>query len=153
MQSPPDTQAERLQWLADRSAIADLMAEYTRCIDSKDFAGQASLLADDGRLELPFASFDKQQMTTGEHTSLLERYGALQHTIGNPVIEIDADRATLRCNFHAVHVHGDPGRMGGSEHATVGGIYDVTLRREDGRWRLVTINTSFVWTAGELAHG
>lgn len=153
MQSPPEALAERIQWLTDRAAITDLMTEYTRCIDAKDFVRQASLLTDDGHLNLPFARFDKHQMTTGEHTSLLERYGALQHTISDPIIEVIGDSAALRCNFHAVHVHGEPGRMGGADHATVGGIYDVTLRREDNRWRLLLVNTIFVWTAGELAHG
>lgn len=153
MQSAPETLAERVQWLSDRAAVTDLMGEYTRCIDTKDFARQASLLTEDGHLQLPFGRFDKRQLTSGEHTSLLERYGALQHTISNLLIDISGDTAALRCNFHAVHVYGDPGAMGGSDHATVGGIYDVTLRREGGRWRVVVINTIFLWTAEELGHG
>ena len=130
-----------IRLLHDKNEFSDRFINYML---------ERNLRAEEDLIDQLFNSSEKRLART---LLLLARYGALQHTISNPVIEIDADAATLRCNFHAVNVHGDPGRMGGSDHATVGGIYDVTLRREDGRWRLVTVNTIFVWTAGELAHG
>lgn len=153
MQLPPIESLELLQWLTDRAEIADLMAEYTRCLDTKDFEGQARLFAEDGYLELPFATFTKAALPTPQHTEVLGQYAALQHQISSQITEVTGETAHLRCNFEAVHVHGEVSDLGGSQHGTVGGVYEVTFRKEDGRWRLVVVKTTFLWSAGELLHG
>lgn len=148
MQSPPSDTDSQLEWLLDRAQILDVMAEYTRCIDTGEFEKQAELLCDDGYIELPFTRIEKSQLpaTAGEHFGA---YGGVQHQFANPLIEVHGDEASLRCNFEAVVVHGDPGDFGGPEHADVGGVYEVSLRREGERWRIARVKTVFLWTSGQ----
>ena len=49
----PHSLEQRLQQLEDREQIRDLLAEYIRCLDSRDHATYAQLFAQDG--ELTFA--------------------------------------------------------------------------------------------------
>lgn len=148
----PAQPSDQLQWLFDRTAMFDLQVEFTRCLDTKEFARLAELFTDDGYIDLPFERFGKAVIaeTAARH---LAGYGTLQHQISNPSISIEGDEAAMRCNFEAVHVKGEVGEMGGAEYAVVGGVYEVSARREGGKWKLVTVKDNFVWTCGELAHG
>jgi hypothetical protein len=148
VQRPPSSAASQLQWLVDRAAIHDLLIEYGRRIDAKDFVGMAELFTDDGSIELPFASFSKAAITQPVHTEVLGRYAALQHVYANLAISIDGDEAESRSYFDAVHVHDGP-----EDHVDVGGSYTTSYRRVGGDWHLVVVRVSFVWTSGQQVPG
>ena len=152
VQHPPTDIADQLRWLVDRAAVFDVMVEYTRCIDAREFERQTELMTDDGYIVLPFARIERCDLPRvgNEH---LGGYGALQHQIANPLITIEGDRATLRCNFEAVHVNGDPGDLGGTDHGDVGGVYEASLRRQPGGWKLARVKTVFLWRSGRGAPG
>ena len=147
MQQPPTGLEAQVQWLVDRAAIEELLLEYGRCIDSKDFQGQADLFTEDGRVELPFAVFTRDEIpeTSASH---LQHYSALHHQYSNLSITVDGDSATSISYFNAVHVHGTE-----FEHGTVGGSYETTYRRVDGQWRLVVVRDVFTWRVGGGAPG
>ena len=147
MQQPPTTYEAQVQWLVDRAAIHDLLVEYGRRIDAKDFHGQAELFVEDGRVELPFAVFTKDEIPEVS-ASHLAGFAALHHQYSNVLITVDGDEASSVSYFNAVHVHGPE-----TEHGTVGGAYETTYRRVDGQWRLVVVRDIFTWRAGAGAPG
>lgn len=145
LSTPPTTDAERLQWLVDRAEIHDLLVEYARTVDDRDFQGWQDLYASDGRFILPFGAVSKERLAEYA-AAVLRPYPHTHHLQGNRAINIDGDRANVRCYLVSRHVvEGEDS----SRHADVGGWFNITCRREDGRWRLVEVRAAFVWLSGE----
>jgi hypothetical protein len=71
-----------------------------------------------------------------------------QHVLTNLVVAVEGDRATVRANLIAVHVHraGEPG-----VHFDMGGWYRFAARRTADGWRLSHVRLTPVWTAGATA--
>lgn len=68
IQPPPTELAQQVQWLVDRAAISDLIVEFARCLDVRDWEGYVANFADDGVLELPFASFEGREAIAARAT-------------------------------------------------------------------------------------
>ncbi len=49
---PPADPTKQLQWLIDRAAISDLLIDFARALDDKDWAGYAANYTDDGVLAI-----------------------------------------------------------------------------------------------------
>jgi SnoaL-like domain len=143
MTAPIDRE-DQLQWLVDRALIGDLLIAYARGADTKDWAGIAALFSEDGAVISPFGSFPGRQFAEIA-APLMTPFWATHHISTNHAIEIDGDRASSRSYLQATHLT-DPGDP--SIHADIGGWYDHTFVRIDGRWWIQTMELSFVWTAG-----
>lgn len=137
--------ADQLQWLIDRAAISDLLIDFARCLDVRDWDGYVANFADDGILELPFGTFTGRAEIAATATHGLDAFDATQHVSTNHTISIDGDAAESRSYLLVAHVPvaGDPGR-----HGDAGGWYDCTYRREAGGWRFTQVRLSVVWTSG-----
>ena len=137
----------RVRHLTDREEIRELLMEYGRCLDAKDFDRKVELFAPEGRLELPFGVLTTSDMVEMD-TKFVGGYAALWHAYSNLSITVSGDEASAYCYFNSVHVHGAD-----TDHGTIGGAYEISLRRIDGAWRIVVIRDIFVWRSGDQAPG
>jgi uncharacterized protein (TIGR02246 family) len=128
----PQTVERRLQRLEDENEIRNLLLDYGRHLDGRDFKSYASLFAKDGEWVGGFGSvtgpaniqaFMEKNMGTGPNRR--NDY----HLLSNFVITVNGDTATAWSRWAFVV----PGQSG----ATIAqaGRYDDTLVRENGRWR------------------
>jgi uncharacterized protein (TIGR02246 family) len=122
----------RLQHLEDENEIRNLLLDYGRFLDSRDFKSYASLFARDGEWVGGFGSvagpaniqaFMEKNMGAGPNRR--NDY----HLLSNFVITVSGDTATAWSRWAFVV----PGQSG----ATIAqaGRYDDMLVRENGRWR------------------
>ena len=123
----------RLQQLEDKHEIEQLLLDYGRYLDNRDFAGYGRLFAKDGEWVGGFGTasggpagiqaFMEKAMGTGPNTA--HNY----HLLTNFVITVNGDMATAWSRWSFV-VPGPTGAM-----IAQAGRYDDTLVRENGHWR------------------
>jgi hypothetical protein len=78
----------------------------------------------------------------------LEPLQATHHLIGNHVTVVDGDEASVACNVTGTHVA--PNATGGPLW-TVGGRYDLRMRREAEGWRIAALKLTVRWATGNQA--
>jgi ketosteroid isomerase-like protein len=140
---PSDRDAQ-LRWLVDRAAIGDLLVEYARCVDERDWPGFAALYTADAVLEI--AGSRRQGHAEIEAAGeLVASYGATHHMSATYGIGIDGDRATARANCIASHV---PDMARPREHADGGVVYECTCERTPDGWRFSRVRGRRVWVSG-----
>lgn len=139
-----------LQELVDRAAISDLLIDFARCLDVRDWDGYLANFADDGVLELPFGTFTGRAEIAATATRGLDAFDATHHVSTNHAIKVDGDTARSRSYLLVAHVPdaGDRGR-----HGDAGGWYDCSYRREPDGWRFTHVALSIVWTTGSALPG
>ena len=123
---------DRLRRLEDREEIRDLLNEYGRTLDGRDFAAYAGLFAADGEWQGGLGS----ARTPAGIQAMLEKAigpgppsGAF-HIMSNMVIAVDGDEATARSRWTWVTRSPE-----GQPTVARAGHYDDVSVREDGRWR------------------
>jgi hypothetical protein len=142
----PTELAEQVQWLVDRAAISDLLVEFARSLDEKDWATHVALYLPDGVLMVgdAFRLQGHEKLIRTASPRALGQYAATWHGSSNHAITIDGDTARTRSYLIGVHVLGDDP----ADHADGGGWYDCTLRRTPQGWRFETVRINEVWRAG-----
>jgi len=132
----------RLRSLLDRADICELLAEYARCLDAKDFAGYAALFTEDGALRKPGGGHRGRAGLAEYVEAELGHYHRTHHLSANHRVEVDGDRATSHSSMHAVHLRSadDP-----TDWWSVGGWYDNTYQRVDTTWLIHTVDITPVW--------
>ena len=147
------TAADQLQWLVDRAHISDLLVEFARALDERDWDAYAATYADDAEFRIGDAVVLRGRDTIRDVTASARgvgRYAGTWHGSSNHAIRISGDGATTRSYLHGVHLLG-----GGSfHHADGSGWYDCALRRTAdtglaGGWRFTAVRITEVWHAGE----
>ena len=122
----------RLQRLEDENEIRNLLLDYGRFLDSRDFKSYAALFARDGEWVGGFGSvtgpaniqaFMEKNMGAGPNRR--NDY----HLLSNFIISVNGDTATAWSRWSFVV----PGQSGAA--IAQAGRYDDTLVRENGRWR------------------
>lgn len=138
--------AEQVQWLVDRAAISDLLVEFARTLDEKEWEAHVALYLPDGVFSagdvLRLEGHD-QLIRTGSQRAL-GQYAGTWHLSANHAITIDGDTARVRSYLFGVHLI-----EGLERHADGGGWYDSTLRRTPEGWRFATVRVNELWRAGE----
>jgi hypothetical protein len=138
-----------LQALLDREAVGNVLHRYAKAIDSKDWALLETVFTED--VEADFRSFGGREVQKGRDTwvaavkSTIAGLDATQHMTGNHVARVDGDRATLNAYIIAAHWLHDA--RGDGEY-TVGGDYDIELRREADGWRICRYTLNVAWHRG-----
>jgi uncharacterized protein (TIGR02246 family) len=135
------TDSERLSALLDSEAIRTLITRFGRCQDERRWADYAALFAEDGVLELPFATVAGRPAISAQVQSDLGVYVATQHVSTNHDVELDADTALARATFIATHVTA----ADGTTFWQGGGVYRFELRRVDGIWQIARVTLAPVW--------
>ena len=124
--------AARLQKFEDKEEIQNLLLDYGRHLDSRDFGAYSRLFAQDGEWSGGLGSvsgpaniqaFMEKSIGTGPNK------GKNYHLLSNFVITVNGDTATAWSRWAFV-VPGERGAV-----ISQAGRYDDTLVREDGRWK------------------
>ncbi|MGN7950347.1 nuclear transport factor 2 family protein [Microbacterium sp. 22215] len=133
---------EDIQLLVDERAISRLLITFSRCIDTKDFDGYASLFAVDGELVTPWGGGHKGRDGLAAYVGKdLGGYAALHHVSAGHDIHIDGDHATVRATLLATHVNDDTA----TNFWSVGGHYDLQLIRDGRGWLLTRVEIKPAW--------
>lgn len=148
---PPAGSAAQLQWLVDRAAIRDLLIDFARALDDRDWEGYAGNYAPDGELAIsPTVRHTGRAGLADFVAAGLGRYAGTHHISSNHTIAVDGDTATTRSYLIAAHVldAADPSR-----HADGAGWYRCRLRRTDEGWRFTHVSLEIRYVSGEpIAH-
>jgi uncharacterized protein (TIGR02246 family) len=117
--------------LEEKDAIRDVLSEYCFCLDGGLHEEMAMLFTPDGVWETAFGS-GRGRNGIRELLSRIGRPGGVEprsvHVVGNVVIKIDGDRATVRSNW----LEPQNSRRGPVIEAA-GAYYDVMVKI-DGKW-------------------
>lgn len=138
-----------LKALLDREAVGNVINRYARAIDTRDWALLETVFTED--LEADFRSFGGREVQKGRDNwiatvkSTIAGLDATQHMIGNHAAQVDGDSATLNAYLIAAHWLYDT--RGDAEY-TVGGNYDIELRREADGWRICKYTLNLAWHRG-----
>jgi ketosteroid isomerase-like protein len=140
----PADPAEQVRWLVDRAAISDLLVEYARCVDRRDWPSFAALYTPGGVLEV--AGTRREGTEAIERAAeLLVDYANTHHVTTNHAIHIDGDSARATAYCIASHV---PDAVKPADHADAGVIYHCTLARVSDGWRFTCVRGERVWISG-----
>jgi hypothetical protein len=128
----------RLRRLEDEKEIRELIVEYGRRLDARDFSGYARLFASEGewigglgRAKGPAAI--EAMLVKGLGSDAADpRTVTSFHLFGNFQIEITGDRATGYSRLLYLTRSAD-----GTPVSSRGGHYDDTFIREDGHWKFL----------------
>lgn len=138
------------RFAADHVEISTVLFRYARAIDSKDFAALAAVFAPDavidyavpGGTKLPFA-----EMVPWLRQSLA-LFRRTQHTVTNPIIEIDGDGA--RSTAYLTATHEQVGKTGRRTTFVDHGIYSDEWVRSCEGWRIRVRRLERIFLHGEF---
>jgi uncharacterized protein (TIGR02246 family) len=145
---PPTDPTQQLQWLVDRAAISDVLVDFARALDEKDWEGYANHYADDGVLSFPGGAGHEGRTGMADFAAArLGIYAGTHHLSSNYAISVEGDVATARAYLIGVHIFdaADPTR-----HADGGGWYNCRLRRTADGWRLTEVALQVSYLSGEM---
>ncbi len=137
---------------SEHLAVAETVYRYATGVDRRDWLLFRSLFADVVTIDFSSYSPDSppRQMPADEWVAgivpLFSGLAATQHSMTNPLSTIDGDAAAITMYVQAHHVL-DP--KDASSWFTIGGYYEDTLARIDGRWLLTGIRLTVTWRAGD----
>ncbi len=139
---------QQVRWLVDRALISDLLVEFARALDERDWDAYGATYAEDAVFEIgDVVRLEGRAAIQGATASEkgVGGYAGTWHGSSNHAISIDGDTATTRSYLHGVHM------LGSStfHHADGSGWYDCTLRRTPDGWRFTRVRIHEVWHAGE----
>ena len=141
----------------DKLMIAETIYLYAIGIDTKDFDLYGSIFAD--QVNIDFSSYEGSSvpettvLTRDQWVSrvrpLFTGLAATQHSMTNPVVNIDGDTASCRMYMQAHHVF-EPEKE--DSWFTIGGYYDDTLTRDTespSGWKLTGVKLTVLWRKGQ----
>jgi hypothetical protein len=141
----------------DKLAVNETVYRYALGVDTRDFTLYRSIFTP--RLEIDFTSYygggEPAVMTADEWVAgvrpVFTGLAATQHSMTNPIAEIDGDTARCRMYVRAHHVHlaDDP-----TSWFTIGGVYDDRLVRSSEApvgWLISAVTLTVFWRAGDPA--
>jgi hypothetical protein len=158
--SEMETLQRQVQMLVDRAEISDLIDRFSRDLDDYtldgrpfDVAWVRSYFTDDASVEYPVGA-----ATGAESISALidgrgmAPFQRTQHVTANHIVVLDADRASVRFNLIATHVHAEEVRRRLGERPgarfTVGDYYEGEVVRTSAGWRFRRQTLHVTWTEG-----
>ncbi len=133
--TPPQSLEARIQRIDDRMAIEQLLMEYGRAVDNRDFASFAALFTDDGEWKGAQGSYhgpkqiqeSMEKMFTAAAADIPK--GKNFHLLTNVIIDLHGDHATASSKFIFYKTNG------AKPEAEVAGRYEDRLVRIGGSWR------------------
>jgi hypothetical protein len=139
---------------SDKLAVAETVYRYATGVDRREWALYRSLFAD--TVTIDFSSYGPdlppRQMGADEWVAglvpLFTGLAATQHSMTNPLATIDGGTAAITMYVQALHVF-EP--TDAASWYTIGGYYEDTLARVDGRWVLTGVRLTVTSRAGDPA--
>lgn len=137
---------------SDHEAITRKLYEYAYGIDTRDWDLYRSIFAD--TITADFSSYNGDPAATlpaddwvSGLKPLFTGLDATQHSMSNPLVDIDGDSARCRTYMQAAHFLEDwP-----APEFTIGGYYDDRLVRTSAGWRISAFTLTVWWRRGDDA--
>ncbi|MEM7288290.1 MAG: nuclear transport factor 2 family protein [Actinomycetota bacterium] len=138
---------------ADFTEITSRVYQYAYGIDLRDWDLYRSIFADE--VTVDFSSYNRgggpRTMSSDDWVAnlvpLFTGLDASQHSMSNPLVDIDADEARCRMYMQAAHfLFDDP-----EPEFTIGGYYDDRLLRTGSGWRVTAVTLTVWWRRGNEA--
>jgi hypothetical protein len=134
----------------DTTEITRRLYEYALGIDTRDWGLYRSIFCDE--VAMDFSSFNgepgalqKADDWVAGVSVLFNGLDATQHSMSNPMVDIDGD--TARCRMYMQAEHFLQNEQGGVDF-TIGGYYDDRLVRTDGGWKIAAVTLNVLWSRG-----
>ena len=137
---------QKLQELADRLEISELIATYGQIADQKRFEDSRSCCTEDVLADFGFGRAHGVDTLIGYGRQALGVFERTQHFISNVLIELAGDSATVTANVLAVHI---PRADDPKTHFDLGGRYQFSTVRTDAGWRISRVRFDAVWSQGD----
>ena len=138
--------SDRVQELADRLDIADVLARYCQALDGREWDLLATVFAPDARAD--YGSVGTPTGVEAITTAIRGTIGdldATQHLIGNVQVQVQGDTATAQCYLISQHLRNE---QPGGEHYLIGGRYVDELARTPDGWRITFRRLHRMWASG-----
>ena len=121
------------QELADRQAVQDVLIRYATSCDARDMAAYGSCFAEDAVISgFGSETVNGRQAWVDYVDKALKAFTATQHFVGNQVVQLKGDAATMRTYVQATHFLAErPGTT-----LTLFAIYHDELVRNNGNWEI-----------------
>jgi hypothetical protein len=152
--------AVRLRGLADRMDVQDLVGRYLAGLDEAKFddAWARSIFTEDGRFEFSMGGHDGVPGMAKYTAAMMGKWRRTQHVAAGHLVEIDGDRARVRGNLIATHLHPyevAPAKppwaqamLRAPEPFQVGDRFEGEAMRTDVGWRFARLEFEVVWSRG-----
>lgn len=137
-------------------AVLRAVADLGLGVDARDWDGLMALFTE--QVAVDYTSLNGGEPATmpaldliGGWRKQLEPLEATQHLMGSLSVRVEDDSATCAANVTATHVRTN---ASGGPHWTVGGRYDLELRRSAGGgddWRISALTLTVKWATGNQA--
>lgn len=146
-----------------RIDIAETVYRFAYGIDQRDWSGYRSIFVEPpAEIEFDYSSYNGRPASRlnvdawiAGVTSLFTGLDATQHSMSNPVVEVEGEAARCRVYMQAAHFlwRDDLEAVTGSADPefTIGGYYDDHLVLVDGRWRIDRVALTVWWRRGNDA--
>ncbi|MGA9278182.1 nuclear transport factor 2 family protein [Ilumatobacter sp.] len=144
-----------------RIDVAETVYRFAYGIDQRDWAGYRSIFVEPPTtIDFDYSSYHGRPAAAmdvdawvGAVTPLFSGLDATQHTMSNPVVEIDGAVARCRVYMQAAHFLWADDLVERTGDAvpefTIGGFYDDRLVRcADDRWRIDAVRLTVWWRRG-----
>ena len=118
----------------DILAIQKLVADYNHLVDAGDGEGFAALFVDGGSLDTGFNVVKGTEELRGFADFVPTMAPGARHLVSNVSIDGDGESATTRLYLQMWSTAGGAA----DTKLVISGVYEDTLRRDDGTWRFVT---------------
>ncbi len=136
--------AARLQELADHRELIDLVSRLYSVLDEERFGDLAEIYTADAVLVFPSARMEGLEAIERIARRRAEAFDRMQHLTTDVLVELDGDRASLRTNHVAFHVHRD---AGAGQHYDAGVVHRFDAVRTPAGWRLSRADGHVIWTS------
>lgn len=140
--------SKRLQWLADRAEIEDLIVRINFAIDDRDFGAMAEAFLDGSAVLVGGQPVAGREVLAESAREAVADIDGLQHAPMAILIEqVDADHARVRTQALTTQFVREP-----ETRLTVGLRFRYDAVRTPDGWRLASFDVERVWHDGDL-HG
>jgi SnoaL-like domain len=134
--SSTSTADDRLQRLEDRAAIEELLVEYGRDLDHRDFAAYANLFSVQGTWSGSIGTFTgpaaiRAAMEKAFKSTSGQAVPATFHLMTNFSVAVRGDEATASSKWTFFRM------VEGKPVPSLAGMYDDSFVRESGHWRFL----------------
>lgn len=135
----------------ERITVAQTVYDYALGIDTRDWDRYRALFADE--VTMDFESWNRVPKHVIRADALRENIrtyfaglDATQHSMTNPQVTLDGDRARCVVYMQAEHFLNDeePARR-----FTIGGYYVDDLVRDGEKWKVIAVTLNVLWTRGD----
>jgi hypothetical protein len=134
----------------DHIEITRRLYEYALGIDTRDWALYRGIFCDE--VTMDFSSFNGEPPALQSADDwvagvsvLFNGLDATQHSMSNPMVDIEGE--TARCRMYMQAEHFLQNEQGAADF-TIGGYYDDQLVLSDGCWKIAAVTLNVLWNRG-----